>query len=102
MLAKWVTRERSSPWAAPAVLVPKKSSDGKPKFRVFVDFRALNAFTKFDSYPLPRFEETTTVLHGSKYFSVLDCYSGFWQVPIKKEHRTANTLILTTNATEVR
>jgi hypothetical protein len=28
-----------------------------------------------------------SVLHGSKYFSVLDCYSGFWKVPIKEEHR---------------
>jgi hypothetical protein len=25
-------------------------------------------------------------LHGSNYFTVLDCYSGFWQVSIKKEH----------------
>jgi hypothetical protein len=32
-------------------------------------------------------EETTSTLHGSKYFSVLDCYSGFWQVEIKEEHK---------------
>jgi len=79
MLAKRVIRESSSPWSAPAILVPKKSSDGKSKFRFCVDFRAFNAVTKFDPYPLPRFEETTSVLHGSKYFSVLDCYSGYWQ-----------------------
>ena len=42
--------------------------------------------TKFDSYPLPVLDETTS-LFGSKYFSVLECYSGFWQVPIKEEHR---------------
>ena len=41
--------------------------------------------TNFDSYPLPVLGETTS-LFGSKYFSVLDCYSGFWQVPIKEEH----------------
>ena len=27
------------------------------------------------------------MLHGSKYFTGLDCYSGFWQVIIKEEHR---------------
>ena len=52
-----------------------------------VDFRALNEFTKFDSYPLPVFEEATSTLFGYKYFSVLDCYSGFWQINIKEEHK---------------
>jgi hypothetical protein len=61
--------------------------EGKPKYRFCVDFRALNAVTKFDSYPLPRFEETTSTLVGSKYFSVLDCYSGFWQIKICEEDK---------------
>jgi hypothetical protein len=87
MLDKNIIRESQSPWSAPAILAPKKSLDGKPKYRFCVDFRALNAVTKFDSYPLPTFEETTSNLHGSKYFTVLDCYSGFWQVSIKEEHR---------------
>jgi hypothetical protein len=33
------------------------------------------------------FEDTISTLLGSKYFSVLDCYSGFWQVSIKEEHK---------------
>jgi hypothetical protein len=73
---------------APAILVPKKSSDGKTtKYRFCVDFRALNSVTKFDCYPLPLFEEAVSALHGSKYFSVLDCASGFWQLSIKESHR---------------
>ena len=87
MLDKNTIRESQSPLSAPAILVPKKSLDGKPKYRFCVDFRALNAVTKFDPYPLPTFEETTSTLHGSKYFTVLDCYSGCWQVSIKEEHR---------------
>ena len=85
MLDKGVIRE--SPWAAPAILVPKQSPDGKQKYRLRVDFRALNSVTKFDSYLLPVFEETTSTLSGSKYFTVLDSFSGFWQVSVKEEHR---------------
>jgi len=81
MLDKGIIRASSSPWSAPAVLVPKKTADGKQKYRFCVDFRSLNAATEFDPCPLPVFEETTSSLFGSRYFSVLDCYSGFWQVP---------------------
>jgi hypothetical protein len=50
MLKKGVIRESNSPWAAPALLVTKKSTYGKPKFRFCVDFRSLNSVTKFDTY----------------------------------------------------
>jgi hypothetical protein len=87
MLDKGIIRPRKSPWSAPAILVPKKSADGTHKFRFCVDFRALNSVTKYDTYPISVFDEATACLHGSKYFTILDCQSGFWQVPIKKEHR---------------
>ena len=85
MLRKGIICLSTSPWSAPALLVPKRSPDGKPKYRFCVDFRALNSVTRFNPYPLPIMEETTSALFGSKYFSVLDCYSGFWQVEIKEE-----------------
>jgi len=84
MLDKSIIWDSKSPWAALNILVPKKSEDGKPKCRFCVDFLALNSVTKFDTYPLPVFEEMTSNLHGSKYYSVLDCYSGFWQINIKE------------------
>jgi len=65
----------------------KKRMDGKPKFRFCVDLRALNAVTKFDPYTLHRLEDSTTSLSGSKYFSVLYCYSGFWQINISEQHK---------------
>jgi hypothetical protein len=86
MLDQGVIRGSNSPCSAPALQVPKKNRAGKPRFRFCVDFRALNAVTRFDSYPLPIFEKTTSTLHGSRYFTTLDYYSGFWQVSIK-EHR---------------
>jgi len=87
MLCKGVIESSSSPWAAPAILVPKKSTDGKTKYRFCVDFRALNKITQFDNYPLPIFEETVSILHGSSYFSVVDLYSGFWQIKLAEEDK---------------
>jgi len=43
--------------------------------------------TQFDTYPLPVFEETVSTLHGSKYFSVIDCYSGFGQIKIAEKDK---------------
>ena len=36
------------------------------------------------------------MLHGSKYFTVLDCYSGFWQIKIAEEDK-AKTAFSTTS-----
>ena len=49
MLDKDIIRESNSPWSAPAILVPKKSPDGKPKLRFCVDFRTLNSVTKLNT-----------------------------------------------------
>jgi hypothetical protein len=87
MVEKGTIRSSNYPWSAPAILVPKKSPDGTPKYRFCVDFRALNSVTKFDTFPLPVFEEATASVHGFRYFTVFDCLSGFWQVPIKEEHQ---------------
>jgi hypothetical protein len=86
MLEKGVI-EKSSPWSAPAILVPKKYLDGRPKYRFCVDFRALNAVTEFDTYPLRLIEQAGSALHWSRYFSTIDLYSGFWQVIIAEEDK---------------
>ena len=93
MLTKCVIRESFSPWSSPAILVRKKSLDGKPKYRYCVDFRSLNAVTKLDPYSLPIVDEITSNLFGSNYFRSWTV-SVFWQVKIKEEHkeRTAFTV----------
>ena len=96
MLNKGIIRPSSSPWSAPAILVPKKNQDGKRKLKFCVDFRDLNAVTKLDPYPLPVFEETNSKLCGSKYFTVLNCFSGFCQVGIKEDHKDRNGFIFPT------
>ena len=76
-----------SPWASPVVVVPKKSLDGTPSFRFCVDFRAVNAITVPDVYPLPNITETLDYLGRSCYFSTLDLTSGYYQIPMHPDSR---------------
>ena len=76
-----VIRPSSSPYAAHVVLVRKK--DGK--LRLCLDYRALNARTHKDAYPLPRIEEALEVMKGSKYFVSRDLAHGFNQIPMAAE-----------------
>ena len=56
--------------------------------RFFIDFRKLNDVTFKDAHPLPRINDTLEALQGAKIFSTLDLKSGYWQVPIKEEHKS--------------
>ena len=76
MLDANVIRPSTSPYASPVVLVRKKDSS----LRFCIDYRQLNKRTIWDSYALPRIEETLNALHGAKYISCLDLKSGYWQV----------------------
>ena len=76
-----------SPWSSSIVLVQKKSKDGSIKYRFCVDYRALNAVTKPDAYPIPNIVDTLDSLGRSKIFTVLDMASGCHQISVKPEHR---------------
>ena len=71
-----VIESSRSPWASPVVLVKKR--DGSHRF--CVDYRALNAVTVPDSFPLPRIDDLLDQLGKSTYFSTIDLASGFWQI----------------------
>lgn len=72
MLEGGILRESSSPWAAPIVLVQKKTG----AWRFCVDYQKLNNVTKKDAFPLPRIEDSLTSLTQAAWYSTLDLASG--------------------------
>lgn len=81
LLDKGVIRESQSPYASPIILVKKR--DGKD--RMCVDYRALNAITVKDRFPLPLIDDHIDRLGKSKYFSSLDMATGFHQIALDSE-----------------
>jgi len=65
----------------------KLDSSGKRKWRICVDFRKLNDITVCYSFPLPNIQDILDKLGRARYFSALDCASGYWQVPLAEEDR---------------
>ncbi|MGH0172760.1 UNVERIFIED_CONTAM: hypothetical protein FKN15_063695 [Acipenser sinensis] len=78
MLELGVIEPSRSEWSSPIVMVPKK--DGSTRF--CVDFRKVNAISKFDAYPMPRVDELLDRLGGARLISTLDLTKGYWQIPL--------------------
>ncbi|GBN67157.1 hypothetical protein AVEN_210985-1 [Araneus ventricosus] len=70
-------RPSISNYASPLHLVPKKGIDD---WRPVGDFRALNAQTRMDKYPIPSVLDFTSELHGIKIFSHIDLVKAFHQI----------------------
>ena len=62
---------------------------GKPDGSVWfcVDYRRVNAVSKFDAYPMPRIDELVDRLGMATYYTTLDCTKGYWQIPLSPAAR---------------
>ena len=80
LLDAGVIRESESPYSSPIVVVRKKSGD----VRLCIDYRKLNTLTIRDAYALPNLEEAFSALAGSKWFSVMDLKSGYYQIEMEE------------------
>jgi hypothetical protein len=79
-LATGRIRPSKSPIGAPVFFIKKK--DGKLRF--VQDYRALNAITKKNKYPLPLIDDLIHRLSGAKHFTKLDVRWGYNNVRIKE------------------
>jgi hypothetical protein len=86
MLCDRIIVPSTSSWNSPILVIPKKADTSrKKKWRIIVDFRKLNNVTVGDSFPIPVISEILDALGKSKFFSTVDCASGFLQVPVRLE-----------------
>ncbi|KAE8989378.1 hypothetical protein PF011_g18796 [Phytophthora fragariae] len=88
MLATDVIEEGKGAWGVPVALVKKKDDS----VRFCIDYRALNAVSVKDVYPLPRIDETLEDLYGSMRFSSLVLHSGYWQLGVAEKDRPKTAL----------
>jgi hypothetical protein len=77
-LATGRIRQSKSPLGAPVFFIKKK--DGKLRF--VQDYRALNAITRKNRYPLPLINDLIHQLKGARYFTKLDVQWGYNNVCI--------------------
>ena len=87
LLDKGFIRVSHSPAGAP-VLFARKPGGG---LRFCVDYRALNAITVKDRYPLPLIKETLRQLSRAKWFTKVDVRAAFHRIRMQKgeEWKTA-------------
>ena len=83
LLALGMIQPSLSPWASGIVMVKKKSGE----LRFCCDFRPLNEVTIKDAYPLPRIDESLSLLGKAKIYTSIDLAGAFWQIPVRKADR---------------
>jgi hypothetical protein len=82
LLSAGVIREVTYPeWLANTVMVNKENG----KWRMCIDFTDLNKACPKDEFPLPRIVSLVDAAATSELMSLLECYSGYHQIWMKKE-----------------
>ena len=86
-LKQGIIRPLQSPYASQVVIVHKKTGE----ICLCVDFRALNAVTICDSFPLPQIEEALQAVKAAVWFTSLDLAQGYLQLAMDEAdiHKTA-------------
>eukprot|EP00963_Diacronema_lutheri_P010813 scaffold1207_cov371-Pavlova_lutheri.AAC.5 len=75
-------RSSKSPFAAPMMLIPKKTPG---QWRIVFDFRALNAITVKDRHAIPRSQQLFDTLYGSRMYSTFDLQDGYYHMRTREE-----------------
>jgi hypothetical protein len=90
LLSARVIRELAYPeWLDNTVMVKKCNG----KWRMCIDFTDLNKACPKDEFPLPRIESLVDVAVTLELMSLLDCYSGYHQIWMRKEDEPKTSFI---------
>ncbi|XP_050352242.1 uncharacterized protein K02A2.6-like [Nymphalis io] len=81
MLQSGTARRSDSPWSSPLHLTKKKNDGWRP----CGDYRALNARTIPDKYPIRHLHDFTCQLTGSTVFSTIDLVKAYHQIPVYED-----------------
>ena len=79
-LAQGIIEKSSAPWSSNCVCINKNG-----KIRIAVDYRKLNELTVKDNYLLPTIQECLDQLHGTRFFTSIDCAQAYHQIPLATE-----------------
>lgn len=98
LVAGFIVEVLHTEWLANPVLVEKKKEENleakAPKvWRMCIDYTNLNKACPKDPFPLPRIDQVIDSTAGCELLSFLDAYSGFHQIPLKKEDQIKTAFI---------
>lgn len=79
ILSSDIIKHSLSSFASPVLFVKKKENT----WHFCVAYRALNAITVKNRFPISIIEEMLDQLHGGKVFIKLDLWSGYNQIRVK-------------------
>ncbi|GFS78990.1 retrovirus-related Pol polyprotein from transposon 297 [Trichonephila clavipes] len=85
MLQEGAIRHIQYPYASPVDLTRKNNGlppDSPEAYRFAIDYRKLNAITKYPRYPLPVIDDLITNIPHNGVMSTLDLKSGYFQLAI--------------------
>ncbi|KAK1627581.1 hypothetical protein QYE76_001896 [Lolium multiflorum] len=98
LVAGFIVEVTHTEWLANPVMVEKKKDENleakAPKvWRMCIDYTNLNKACPRDPFPLPRIDQVIDSTAGCELLSFLDAYSGFHQIPLKKEDQIKTAFI---------